>query len=300
MSLKGGAGILEWLRADWPFDDQYGCEVRGDDEMFEVDWRGRGHFVHLEVELGNWSLTERFMDGHTGRVESGKGVDSAVEASRRFARRNLVRGAFAPSVPSVSSGGVLTGQAIREAVKSGKIFIHPWFPEHVGPNSVDLRLSRELLVYTDGYDRHQGLPVSRNHLLDMRKANETRSLRIPEDGLVLEPGVLYLGCTMERTASNFFIPKVEGRSSVGRLGIKVHLTAGFGDIGFDGRWTLEIEVVHPVRVYAGERICQVYFTTPHGEVRDLYKGRYQGDTGPVASRFSEQLDMPSTKDGSEG
>lgn len=294
MSLKGGTGILEWLRADWAFDDQYDCEVRGDDDMFSVEWSGRGHFVRMDVEFGNWTLIEYVADDEP-RKASGRGTESAVEFSKLLRGRDPVDGA-----PGTSSGGVLTGQAIREAVKSGKIFIDPWFPEHVGPNSVDLRLSRELLVYRDGYDRHQGLPVSRNHLLDMRKTNKTWSLRIPEDGLVLEPGVLYLGCTMERTASKFFIPKVEGRSSVGRLGIKVHLTAGFGDIGFDGRWTLEIEVVHPVRVYAGERICQVYFTTPHGEIRDLYKGRYQGDTGPVASRFSEQLDWSSTKDGSEG
>jgi len=204
---------------------------------------------------------------------------------------------------TMSSGGVLTGAAIRAAVAEGQIQIDPWVPEHVGPNSVDLRLGPTLKVYK--LDRPHELPAKfqfgRGHkiyrtcvqegeflegrILDMRADNPTIDLDIPERGLVLMPGILYLGCTMERTASDHYIPKVEGRSSVGRLGIKVHLTAGFGDIGFNGRWTLEIEVTHPIRVYAGERICQVYFSTPHGPIADLYHGRYQGDLEPRPSLF---------------
>lgn len=180
---------------------------------------------------------------------------------------------------------VLTGAAIREAVASGEIEIDPWVPDHVGPNSVDLRLGDTLKVYS--FKNPDAVPnaLSRVTELDMRRKNPTRDLHIPKKGFVLQPGQLYLGCTVERTKSDHFIPKVEGRSSVGRLGIKVHLTAGFGDIGFNGRWTLEIEVTHPVRVYAGVRICQVYFSTPHGPITDLYSGRYQGDLEPRASRF---------------
>ncbi len=200
-------------------------------------------------------------------------------------------------------GGVLTGAAIRKAVAEGRIEIEPWVPEHVGPNSVDLRLGPLLKIYKlnnpdqipttfefgDNGEVFRTGANEETHLegriLDMRKDNPTIDLAIPEEGLVLMPGILYLGCTIERTQSNHFIPKVEGRSSVGRLGIKVHLTAGFGDIGFDGRWTLEIEVTHPIRVYAGERICQVYFSTPHGPIADLYHGRYQGDLEPRPSLF---------------
>jgi len=185
--------------------------------------------------------------------------------------------------------GVLTGSAIREAVAEGLIEISPFILEHVGPNSVDLRLSKVLKVYPIvSRDSRITSPLVRDQYLDMRSENKVVSFEIPDEGYILLPGVLYLGCTMERTKTDHFIPKVEGRSSVGRLGIKVHLTAGFGDIGFDGRWTLEIEVTHPVRVYAGERVCQVYFSTPHGKVKDLYRGRYQGDLEPRESRFHEK------------
>lgn len=206
----------------------------------------------------------------------------------------------------LTTGGVLTGAAIRAAIDDGRIEIDPWVPEHVGPNSVDLRLGSVLKIYQlnrpdqlprrgisgdDGKvyaasisSRDGGMDIE-DRILDMRRANPTIDLEIPQEGLVMAPGILYLGCTVERTKSDHFIPKVEGRSSVGRLGIKVHLTAGFGDIGFDGRWTLEIEVTHPIRVYAGERICQVYFTTPHGPIGELYHGRYQGDLEPRASLF---------------
>lgn len=216
---------------------------------------------------------------------------------------------------STGQGGVLTGAAIRAAVAEGLIEIDPWVPEHVGPNSVDLRLGPTLKVYAvrdgstvpvqvkwieDDVGNEIGVPFAAkedgyidDRILDMRKNNPTLDVPIPEEGLVLMPGILYLGCTLERTQSNHFIPKVEGRSSVGRLGIKVHLTAGFGDIGFNGRWTLEIEVTHPIRVYAGERICQVYFSTPHGPIADLYHGRYQGDLEPRQSLFH----LPTDSDG---
>lgn len=101
---------------------------------------------------------------------------------------------------------------------------------------------------------------------------------------MLHPGVLYLGSTMEVIGSNSHVPLVEGRSSVGRLGLQVHVTAGVCDVGFLGTITLEMTVVHPLRVYAGERVAQVIWVSTKGDIR-LYKGRYQGDSEPVASRM---------------
>lgn len=121
--------------------------------------------------------------------------------------------------------------------------------------------------------------------LDMNKDNPTMDLFIPEEGLVLWPGVLYIGRTLERTATDKFIPMINGRSSVGRLGISVHITAGFGDIGFDGTWTLEITVAEPVRVYPCSEIAQVCFFKPCGKIKKLYKGRYQNQIDATASRF---------------
>lgn len=165
---------------------------------------------------------------------------------------------------------MLTGPEIERQIALGRIVIYPLHPECVGPNSVDLHLADELLVYT-------------GEVLTTGKANPTRRLSI-NGGLVLDPGELYLGRTVERTMTPYHVPQISGRSSVGRLGINIHSTAGFGDVGFSGTWTLEISVVKPVRIERGLRICQIYFTEPVGEIRP-YAGRYQGQTEPTASRI---------------
>lgn len=124
--------------------------------------------------------------------------------------------------------------------------------------------------------------------LDMHKENETIEFEIPEEGLVLQPGVLYIGRTVERTWTDKYIPMINGRSSGGRLGISIHICAGFGDIGFDGTWTLEITCVEPVRIYPNSEIAQVCFFKPYGKVKDLYRGRYYQQEDATASRFSRK------------
>ena len=90
---------------------------------------------------------------------------------------------------------------------------------------------------------------------------------------------LYLGRTNEFTKTEKFVPMLEGRSSTGRLGLFIHVTAGFGDIGFAGYWTLEIFCVQPIKIYPNTQICQIYYHDIHGEY-DLYKsGKYQNNTG---------------------
>lgn len=121
--------------------------------------------------------------------------------------------------------------------------------------------------------------------LDMHKNNETIEFEIPKEGFVLQPGVLYIGRTKERTFTDKYIPMINGRSSGGRLGISIHICAGFGDIGFDGTWTLEITCVEPVRIYPDSEIAQVCFFKPYGKVKDLYRGRYFRQEKATASRF---------------
>ena len=115
----------------------------------------------------------------------------------------------------------------------------------MGPNSYNLRLSPELMAYKEA-------------VLDPKQDNRTGRLMLPEEGLVLHPGRLYLAKTMEYTETHNLVPMLVGRSSIGRLGIFVHVTAGFGDVGFSGNWTLELTCVQPVRVYPGMEICQIY------------------------------------------
>ena len=160
---------------------------------------------------------------------------------------------------------ILSGRKIQE-LQNDKIIITPFNEEQINPNSYNLSLHNELLVYED-------------NLLDMKKPNETKKIIIPEDGLILEPGKLYLGRTNEFTKTEKFVPMLEGRSSTGRLGLFIHVTAGFGDIGFAGYWTLEIFCVQPIKVYPNVDICQIYYHDIHGEY-DLYNsGKYQNNTG---------------------
>lgn len=104
-------------------------------------------------------------------------------------------------------------------------------------------------------------------------------IHIPEEGIVLEPNKLYLGRTHEYTKTKCFVPMLEGRSSIGRLGLFIHVTAGFGDVGFAGYWTLEMFCVQPIRIYAGVEICQIYFHTVLGEADSYNGGKYQNNKG---------------------
>lgn len=160
---------------------------------------------------------------------------------------------------------ILSGKEIKNRL-GGDILIDPFDEKRLNPNSYNLRLSEEMLVYNDA-------------VLDMKKPNSTSSLIIPESGLMLQPGRLYLGRTIEYTKTDKYVPMLEGRSSIGRLGIFVHVTAGFGDVGFSGYWTLEIFCVQPVIIYAGVEICQIYYHSIEGDYDTYTKGKYQNNTG---------------------
>ena len=145
------------------------------------------------------------------------------------------------------------------------IEITPFSLKQVNPNSYNLKLFNELLVYDED-------------VLDMKKPNSYHKIIIPEEGLVLQPGKLYLGRTLEHTQTTKYVPMLEGRSSVGRLGVCIHITAGFGDVGFSGYWTLELYCVQPVRIYPFVDICQIYYHTIDGDY-DLYQsGKYNNNS----------------------
>ena len=171
---------------------------------------------------------------------------------------------------------ILSGDEIQAALGTN-IFLEPYNPEQVNPNSYNLKLHNELLIYD-------------NFPLDMKKANSVSKLEIPENGLVLEPGTLYLGRTHEKTITRKFVPMLEGRSSVGRLGMFVHVSAGFGDVGFDGYWTLEILVTHPLKIYPFVEICQIFYHSVKGDISKEYQTKYQKNKGIQASMMFKDFE----------
>lgn len=177
-------------------------------------------------------------------------------------------------------GGILTGLEIYEQVKRGNIIIEPFNIEQLNPNSYNLRLADKLKVYN--------VSKADRDYLDMRQDNPTDEIIIPPSGLVLEPNKLYIGSTVERTATEHFVPLIDGRSSGGRLGLSIHVCAGFGDIGFDGTWTLEITVTERLKIYPNAEIAQVNFETAFGSTGYKYRGRYYKQSGPTESRFEKE------------
>ena len=158
---------------------------------------------------------------------------------------------------------ILTGEEIRSRLGSD-ICITPFKDEHCNPNSVDLTLHNELLVYEEV-------------VLDVKEPNRFRRLMIPEEGLILSPGQVYLARTVEYTETKRLVPMIEGRSSLSRLGLFVHGSGGFGNIGFQGHWTIELFTVQPIRIYAGIRICQIAYHEIVGEIGEFCSSKYQNN-----------------------
>lgn len=167
---------------------------------------------------------------------------------------------------------ILTDSEILKEIKNGNILIKPFKEKCLGSNSYDVHLSRKLAIYD-------------NSILDAKKHNQIICFNIPDDGFILIPNKLYLGSTQEYTETHNHVPFIEGKSSIGRLGISIHATAGKGDIGFKGYWTLEITVSQPVRVYAGMPIAQlIYF-----ETKGICINKYDKKT---SAKYSNQPNIP--------
>ncbi len=167
---------------------------------------------------------------------------------------------------------ILTDLKILEEMTAGTIVISPFDKKHLGSNSYDVHLGRHLAVY-------------RSDILDAKVHNEVDHFEIPPEGLILLPHRLYLGVTEEYTETHRHVPFLEGKSSIGRLGIDIHATAGKGDIGFCNTWTLEISVKQPVRVYRGMPIGQLIYFEVSGEIGTDYKSK-------MGAKYSTRTDKP--------
>lgn len=152
---------------------------------------------------------------------------------------------------------ILSDKKILAEIKKGSIVIKPFNIDNMGGNSYDVHLSKHLAQYVD-------------KTLDAKKHNKIKHFVIPKNGYVLKPGQLYLGSTEEYTETHKHVPFLEGKSSTGRLGIDIHATAGKGDVGFCGYWTLELSVSKPVRVYAGMPVGQMIYYVVDGKAERLY------------------------------
>jgi dCTP deaminase len=167
---------------------------------------------------------------------------------------------------------ILSDKRILEEIEKKTIVINPYNREKLGSNSYDVHLGKDMAIYVD-------------EILDAKKHNEIKHFEIPDEGIVLEPGQLYLGVTEEYTETHAHVPFLEGKSSTGRLGIDIHATAGKGDIGFCGHWTLEISCKIPVRVYAGMPVGQLIYFPLEGEVDVKYDSK-------KSAKYSNQPNKP--------
>jgi len=160
--------------------------------------------------------------------------------------------------------------------------------KHIGNRQIVIEPFDETCLGTNSYDVHLGkwLGTYRDEVLDARQHNQLDIFEIPaEEGYVLLPGKLYLGVTLEYTETHAHVPFLEGKSSVGRLGIDIHATAGKGDVGFCNHWTLEISVSQKVRVYAGMPIGQLIFFVIEGQIHNYYNKK-------TSAKYNERTDKP--------
>ena len=167
---------------------------------------------------------------------------------------------------------ILSDKRILEEIEKGTIKVEPFERDCLGSNSYDVHLGKYLATY-------------KNHELDAKKHNEIEHFEIPEEGIVLLPNKFYLGVTQEYTETHSHVPFLEGKSSTGRLGIDIHATAGKGDVGFCGNWTLEISVKQPVRVYYGMPVGQLIYFPVEGEIEIRYNQKKN-------AKYSSQINKP--------
>ena len=167
---------------------------------------------------------------------------------------------------------ILTDTQILKEMEKGTIVISPFDQKYLGSNSYDVHLGKYLAVY-------------KNDILDAKVHNQIEHFEITDEGLILLPHRLYLGVTEEYTETHRHVPFLEGKSSIGRLGIDIHATAGKGDIGFCNTWTLEISVKQPVRVYHGMPIGQLIYFEISGEIGTSYNSK-------ATAKYNVRTDKP--------
>ena len=171
---------------------------------------------------------------------------------------------------------ILSDKHILAEIEKGSIKIEPYQRACLGSNSYDVHLGKWLATYNE-------------HILDAKKHNLINYFEIPEEGFVLYPHIFYLGVTQEYTETHAHVPFLEGKSSTGRLGIDIHATAGKGDVGFCGHWTLEISVAQPVRVYAGMPIGQLIYFSVEGTIATPYNSKHDAKYNNKTTRPVESM-----------
>ena len=182
----------------------------------------------------------------------------------------------------------LTGPEIAKRVGDNRLTIKPFDQERVNPNSYNLTIGPRLLVYKP---RHWFTPWRKPLVWGRQNPPDYTVNMNPERGFLIKPGWFYLGSTAEYTISPDLVPVLDGRSSTGRLSLHIHATAGFGDVGFEGCWTLEIYSIIPVVIFPFTPICQISYDTPQGEILP-YNGLYKGYDGPVSYKPSVNGQFP--------
>ncbi|MEK7550449.1 MAG: deoxycytidine deaminase [Patescibacteria group bacterium] len=172
---------------------------------------------------------------------------------------------------------ILTGSEIKKMVKKNKIILDPFSDKLINPNSYNYRLGDTFLVY-------------QNMVIDTKVLQKTKKIKIPKNGFTLQPGIIYLGSTLEKIGSDEFVPSLIGRSSLGRLGLFLQITADLGHLGTRHNWTLELTCVQPLVVYPGMRIGQVSFWKPDGP--NISRDRYRDKKKSYSKYFDPQPNIP--------
>lgn len=170
---------------------------------------------------------------------------------------------------------ILTGPKIKEEVKNKNITIDPFCENLVNPNSYNYRLDKTILVPS-------------NEIINPKSPLQYTTVEIPKEGYLLEPNKFYLANTVETIGSDVYTTILIGRSSIGRLGLFLQITADLGHIGTSHKWTLELHVVQPLIVYYNMKIGQVSFWKNYGDV-DLYSGEYKQHSTPKISKLYNEL-----------
>ncbi|MCC5951684.1 MAG: dCTP deaminase [Acidimicrobiia bacterium] len=186
---------------------------------------------------------------------------------------------------------ILSDRSIREAIDAGRIVIDPFEPAAVQPSSVDLHIDRYFRVFRNHTMGHIDVRQNLEELTELVEISEE------EEPFILHPGEFVLGSTIERVKlADDLVARLEGKSSLGRLGLLIHSTAGFVDAGWDGQLTLELSNVAslPITLYPGMKIGQISFiamTTPaeHPYGSASVGSKYQGQRGPRPSRYWENF-----------
>jgi dCTP deaminase len=186
---------------------------------------------------------------------------------------------------------ILSDHSIREALAGGRIEIDPLDESCIQPSSVDLHLDRYFRVFLNHTSRVIDVKEDQENLTELIKVDED------EEPFILHPGEFVLGSTAERVKlATDLVARLEGKSSLGRLGLLIHSTAGFVDAGWDGHLTLELSNVAnlPITLYPGMKIGQISFLLMTTAAENPYGSKsagskYQGQRGPTPSRYFENF-----------